>query len=280
MKAGKLIKQRRKAANISLRKFASLISVDPSNWSKVERGILPFSMNKTKTAHIAKALGIKKSGKEMLDFMDSLAISQSKIPDDIVKEQTMPYSIKQKFKEIREEVRISAPGLKPEKFRNMLLYVLENCSGKPNVGETVLHNLLYFIDFNYYEIYEEQLSGASYRKLDHGPVPFKIDKLLSEMESNEEILLVTADYFGFPQKRFIPLVKPDLTKLKASEKDVIDKTLYQLSDMNAKNIEEYSREDIPIKATKDSENIDYELVLYRVPPYSQRIYKEKDDGIS
>ena len=280
MNTGKLIKQKREAAGISLRRFALLISVDPSNWSKVERGVLPFSMSKSKTALIAKVLGIKKAGKEMLDFMDSLAISQNRIPDDIVKEQTMPYSIKQKFKEIREEIRISAPGIKPEKFRNLLLYVLENCAGKPNVGETVLYGLLYFIDFNYYEIYEEQLSGAGYRKLGHGPVPFRIDKFLSEMESKEEILSITADYFGFPQKRFIPLVKPDLTKLKASEKDVIDKTLGQLSDMNAKCIEEYSREDIPIKATKETGNIDYELVFYRVPPYSQRIYEEKDDGIS
>ena len=49
----------------------------------------------------------------------------------------------------------------PEKFKNIILYLLECCAGKPNVGETVLYKLLYFSDFNYYELYEEQLSGAS-----------------------------------------------------------------------------------------------------------------------
>lgn len=47
------------------------------------------------------------------------------------------------------EVRISVPTLQVKKFKNVLLYILERCAGKPNVGETVLYKLLYFVDFNY-----------------------------------------------------------------------------------------------------------------------------------
>ena len=56
--------------------------------------------------------------------------------------------------------RISVPTLQVKKFKNILLYILEHCAGKPNVGETVIYKLLYFSDFNYYEIYEEHLTGA------------------------------------------------------------------------------------------------------------------------
>ena len=63
------------------------------------------------------------------------------------------------------------PTLQVDKFKNVLLYILERCAGKPNVGETVLYKLLYFADFNYYELYEEHLTGAKYRKLPFGPVP-------------------------------------------------------------------------------------------------------------
>ena len=66
--------------------------------------------------------------------------------------------------------RISVPTLQINKFKNVLLYILERCAGKPNVGETVLYKLLYFSDFNYYELYEEHLTGAKYRKLPYGPV--------------------------------------------------------------------------------------------------------------
>ena len=38
-------------------------------------------------------------------------------------------------------IRISVPQLKIDKFKNVLLYLLECCAGKPNVGETVLRHI-------------------------------------------------------------------------------------------------------------------------------------------
>ena len=34
-------------------------------------------------------------------------------------------------------IRISVPHLNIEKFKNLILYILERCAGKPNIGETV-----------------------------------------------------------------------------------------------------------------------------------------------
>lgn len=57
-------------------------------------------------------------------------------------------------------VRVSVPELNVSKLKNVLLYMLERCAGKPNMGESVLNKLLYFCDFNYYELYEKHLTGA------------------------------------------------------------------------------------------------------------------------
>ena len=46
------------------------------------------------------------------------------------------------------EERNSSPYFHVQKFKNVLLYMLETCAGKPNVGETVLFKLLYFTDLN------------------------------------------------------------------------------------------------------------------------------------
>ncbi|MBI3234315.1 MAG: helix-turn-helix transcriptional regulator [Bacteroidetes bacterium] len=54
-------------------------------------------------------------------------------------------------KQSKPQERISVPKLQLDKFKNVLLYILERCAGKPNVGETILYKLLYFSDFNYYE---------------------------------------------------------------------------------------------------------------------------------
>ena len=63
-----------------------------------------------------------------------------------------------------QEMRISEPQLNVQKFRQVLLYILNKIGEKPNVDETVICNLLYFIDFDYYEKYEEHLIGATYEK--------------------------------------------------------------------------------------------------------------------
>ena len=171
------------------------------------------------------------------------------------------------------EERTSVPTLQINKFKNVLLYILERCAGKPNVGETVLYKLLYFSDFNYYELYEEHLTGAKYRKLPFGPVPQKLDTIINQMMDKGQLQRVKTDYHGYPQTRYLPLEKADLTKLRASEKDVIDRVIDQMSDWSATMISDYSHGDKPWKASREGEDINYELVFYRRPPYSIRVYE-------
>lgn len=83
------------------------------------------------------------------------------------------------------QVRITEKNL--DKFKQVLLYILNKVGGKPNVGETVLHKLLYFIDFDYYEEFEENLIGATYIKNYHGPTPVEFSKVIEEMQKAGEI---------------------------------------------------------------------------------------------
>jgi len=173
-------------------------------------------------------------------------------------------------------MRISVPQKNFEKFKEVLLYILNKVGSKANVGETVIYKLLYFIDFDYYEKYEEQLIGASYIKNKYGPTPVEFAKLVSRMIKESEIEKVDSDYYSYPQTKYLPLRKPNLKKLSAPEKDVIDDVLNRLSDMNAAQISEYSHGDIPWLTTEDEEPIDYELVFYRNPPYIVREYDIED----
>ena len=183
---------------------------------------------------------------------------------------------KAEAKSKKMDERISVPSLQVSKFKNVLLYILERCAGKPNVGETVLYKLLYFSDFNYYELYEEHLTGAKYRKLPYGPVPQKLDKIVLQMIEKGQLQRVKTEYHGYPQTRYLPLVKADLTELKASEKDVIDRVIEQMSDWSAAMVTNYAHGDKPWKATGNNEDINYELAFYRRPPYSVRVYEEDE----
>ena len=71
----------------------------------------------------------------------------------------------------KQETRDSKPQENIKKFKEVLLYVLESIGARPNIGESVICKLMYFIDFDFYEIYEEQIMGLKYLKNHHGPTP-------------------------------------------------------------------------------------------------------------
>jgi len=171
--------------------------------------------------------------------------------------------------------RTSVPALQIDKLKNVLLYILERCVGKPNVGETVLYKLLYFADFNYYELYEEQLTGAKYRKLPYGPVPQKLDSIIKQMIDDGQLQRMKTAYQRYPQTRYLPLKKANLTQLLASEKEVVDRVIEQMSDWSATAISNYAHKDIPWIASKEGEEINYELAFYREAPFSVRNYGDE-----
>lgn len=174
----------------------------------------------------------------------------------------------------KEEIRINVPQKNLDKFKEVLLYILNKVGSKPNVGETVIYKLLYFIDFNFYEKYEDQLIGATYQKNHHGPTPIEFTKIVDEMMDGNDLTKVTGKYFKYPQTKYLPLRPPELSKLKAHEIKLIDETLDHLSDMNAAQISEYSHNDVPWLTTEDQGIIEYESVFYRTPAYSVRNYGE------
>jgi uncharacterized phage-associated protein len=119
------------------------------------------------------------------------------------------------------------------------------------------------------------LTGAIYRKLPYGPVPKKLDVIFKEMLEQGELNRIEQVYHGKEQKRYLPLKKADLTRLRASEKDVIDRVIAQMSDWSAKSISDYSHQDIPWLASQEGKEINYELVFYRETPYSVRNYGDE-----
>ena len=220
-------------------------------------------------------------GNRNVDILELQKISQVLVfsLDDFMSQDfalIQELSDKEERKSKKQEERISVPKLQVNKFKNVLLYILEHCAGKPNVGETVLYKLLYFSDFNYYELYEEHLTGAKYRKLPFGPVPQKLDAIIKQMIDNGQLQRVKTEYHGFPQTRYLPLEKADLTQLKASEKEVIDRVIEQMSDWSAAMISDYSHKDLPWEITDEGKDINYELAFYRELPYSVRVYDENE----
>src|SRR3990170_603953 len=193
-----------------------------------------------------------------------------------VKEPEVHLHKGKEWKTAKPKMRISVPQKNLQKFKEVLLYILNKVGAKENIGETVIYKLLYFIDFDFYEKYEEQLIGATYIKNKYGPTPVEFVKIVERMIKDEEVEKVKSEYFKLQQTKYLPRRKPDLTKLTATEVEVIDDVLNRLSDMNASQISAYSHGDVPWVTTNDGDAIEYESVFYRTPPYSVRAYAEEN----
>lgn len=87
MNFGGFIKQKRLEVNLSLRKFCELAGLDPSNWSKIERGMLPLTLNHEEMQAIADLLNLKYGSEDWRKFFDYAAIAKGKIPEYVYSDE-------------------------------------------------------------------------------------------------------------------------------------------------------------------------------------------------
>ena len=160
------------------------------------------------------------------------------------------------------------------KYKTILHYIIKECGSRPNFGKTVLWKLLYFVDFDFYELYEEKLTGENYKNINYGPAPEHFNEIMKELKSKKLIGEIKERVITYDKQRYIALKEPDLKSLSAHEKEVIDNVIKRYGSYNAEKIKEIVHQDIPVKATKLKERIDYELVFYREPPFSVRFYEK------
>jgi len=250
---GRVMRQLRERLGMSQHDLAQQVALPRPSVSQIEHGVR------------------KVSADELLRMAHTLNVS----PEVLLGTQPMPnvqLGGAKRAVPATPGLRINVPAQNARKFREVLLYILNRVGSKPNVGETVLYKLLYFMDFDFYEKYEEQLMGAVYLKNHYGPTPLQFQKIVDDLIARKELVQVKHRYFKHPQRKYLPLRTPDLTVLKAHEIALIDDVLNRLSDMNAQQISAYSHGDVPWLTSEDGKTIDYEKVFYRTMPYSVREY--------
>ena len=249
----------RKEKSLSQEYLAEKLNISRPTYMQIEKGERELTVSEAKKLSAIFSLSLE-------DFLNMVSPTEYQVFTG--KNQT-------KKKTKKTDIRINVPQKNLEKFRQVLLYILDKVGAKANIGETALYKLLYFIDFDYYEKYEEQLIGATYIKNHYGPTPIEFKKIIDQMEKQGQVEAVKSKYFQYEQKKYLPRTSPDLSCLSGQELALIDDVLHRLSDKSAKELSEYSHGDIPWKTHDDGEKIDYESVFYRDDKYSVREYDDK-----
>ena len=164
---------------------------------------------------------------------------------------------------------------KYKKVKNLILYILSKTSSLPNVWKTVIYKMLYFCEFDRYELTLKRLTWLDFVKLPKWPAPENFDSIINRMEKECSIIPVTAKYMWYTQQRYMINEKIAENLLDWEEKTYVNKVIERLKNMNASEVSEYSHGDIPWKATPDMEVIDINLANHRFYPYSAKMREEK-----
>lgn len=81
---GEFFRAKRISQGLTLRAFCKRYGYDPGNISRLERDILPPSLEDDKLAGYARALAIKKNAGEWVKFYDLAHAAKGQIPKDIM----------------------------------------------------------------------------------------------------------------------------------------------------------------------------------------------------
>lgn len=222
---------------------------------------------------VAKALSISRptysafeQGKRELTLAEAERASQLfsiSIENIVLGKKPKVHNVVLGDKDIEVSVRENIPKEDHDKFREVLLYILSKTAGKHNVGITVLYKLLYFIDFDYYEKYGEQLMGLRYIKNHYGPTPKKFTALVEKMKEKGDLEEVHTNFFSRDMRKLLPHKEANLSRLTGRELEMIDDVLARYSDKTAKELSELTHEDTPWVVAEEGKNLEYEHVFYR-----------------
>ncbi len=258
MNYAKFIKKLRVSLDLSQKYVAHQLGMSRPTYIQIENGERELTISECKKLAFIFNLSVE-------DFLN-----KQKPKENVA----VTLDIQKDHSHNKPDIRINVPQQRIDKFKDVLLYILDRVGAKPNVGETVIYKLLYFIDFDFYEKYEEQLIGATYIKNHHGPTPVEFKKITDQMEDKDEIVRITNKYFKYDQKKYLPLKKPNLKNLTALELEHIEDVLTRLADKNATDLTNYSHEDVPWITAENGRPIDYEAVFYRTERTSVRNYED------
>lgn len=228
------IQNKRKASGLSQSDVAKSLGISRPTYIKLEQGI-------TKPSEQQKAI--------LANLFD--------VSNDTFNKNAAETSV-------QEDIRIrEVPKENLSKFEQVLLYVVSKVGSRPNIGQTALYKLLYFIDFDYYEKNQTYLIGATYIKNTHGPSPVSFAKIARNLQRQGKLVEVNSKYFNYDQKKYLVTSEPEVSALSAEELRHIDNELERLASKSAKELSDLSHIDTPWRVAKERQTLNYRHVFYR-----------------
>ncbi|MBU1119396.1 SocA family protein [Patescibacteria group bacterium] len=146
-----------------------------------------------------------------------------------------------------------------EKYEELILHCLKfgGDSSDGKITKTKLAKLVYLSDFLFFYENSKPISGMVYKKIDHGPVPYEFFQLYEEMQEKG---VISCELKGSAQ--LTSLVEDNIPSKYLSKEEIqtIEKVCLEWKDVNTKEIENFTHNQLPYKISYEKDVVPYELI--------------------
>ncbi len=150
---------------------------------------------------------------------------------------------------------------KPDKLKELILYIAKKSEGDPYFGRTKLNKILFYSDFICYGKHGRSITNHNYVRLPNGPAPDNFRDILTEMHQAGDLVEQERSVFGYIQKRPLALRDPSLGSFSGAEIAEVDLVIDQLKNLNATDVSELSHNFIGWMIIEQGKEIPYYLAF-------------------
>ena len=166
------------------------------------------------------------------------------------------------------------------KYKELILLISKLAAPDPNFGSTHLNKLLFFSDFIAYLKFGHPISGETYIRENHGPVPkgvragFKspVNELIREKRLRRDAEKVDGGPKRMTRYRPVALDEPDLSLFSSDELELVNQVVSSFFGWRAGKLSKYTHEFPLWTSVAINETIPYETAF--ISP-DQRLNEEQ-----
>lgn len=146
------------------------------------------------------------------------------------------------------------------RFKELMVYVSDECLDDPTYSKTKLFKILFFSDFEAYGRYRQPITGVPYKKWPFGPAPAMYMRMEQEMLSDRIIRIARARVYNHSRQRVLPLREPIVDIFSARDISTVDRWIRFFWNTSAREVSRYSHGKA-WKLAHENERIPYEAVF-------------------
>lgn len=115
-----------------------------------------------------------------------------------------------------------AQALNWKKFKELVHYICEKAEDPSCLGSIKLNKVLWYSDVINYLVTGRSITGETYVKRQHGPVPRDVLRAIHDLVKEGRIARGKVDHFGFIKHEYISIYASDKNAFSGSEMALID----------------------------------------------------------